>query len=255
MTRRNKIILALLGLAAFLLFMVIQFPARTAWQWVPQEIQNQLRLQGLEGSIWNGHARQVWFQHYDLGRVDWQLSPFGLITGGLSVDFEIDASTIQATGEISSSDTEAFEITELKAVIDPSLLDTRLAPVSLLGTLGMDIKNASYEAGRLIAIEGVASLGSGMLEGPYPLPLGDVSAVLTPAGNETEISIENRDSPLGISGIVLLTADGQYELQFEIHNADPSRQDINDALSLLGRPDDNGRHQIGFRGQVPLQAL
>ncbi len=252
MTRRHKLLLALLGLASFLLFLLIQFPARTAWQWAPQEIQNQIRLQGLEGSIWSGHARQVWLQRYDLGRVDWELSAPGLIMGRLSLDFKIDASTIQAAGEISSSGAQAFTISDLKAVVDPVLLDTQLAPASLQGTLGMDIRSAKFEAGKVIAIEGVASLGSGALEGPYPLPLGDVSAVLTPDNNETQISIENTDSPLGMSGIVLLSADGQYELQFEFQNTDPSRQDIKDALSLLGRPDENGRHQIGFRGQVPL---
>jgi general secretion pathway protein N len=252
MTRRNILILALLGLFTYLLFMLIQFPARTAWQWAPQELQNQLRVQGLEGSIWNGHVRQVWFQRYDLGRVDWQLSALGLVTGRLNLEFEIDASTIQATGEVSGSGSQAFTLTDLKAVIDPALLDTRLSPASLLGTLGMDIRSAEFVAGQILAIEGVASLGNGALAGPYSLPLGDVSAVLTPDGEETEISIENRNSPLSISGIVMLSADGQYELQFELRNTDPARQDLNDALSLLGRPDGNGRYQVGFRGQVPL---
>ncbi|HEY3645864.1 MAG TPA: type II secretion system protein N, partial [Gammaproteobacteria bacterium] len=70
----------LLGAVAYLVFLGATFPAQYLADHLSKKLP-QLRLVGVEGSLFSGSAQQVNYAGNDLGAVDWHfdwLAPFGL---------------------------------------------------------------------------------------------------------------------------------------------------------------------------------
>jgi len=83
-------------LAAFLLFLIVLAPATLISKLMPDD--SSVALNGLSGSIWRGHASQLQHQGRNLGKLDWRLSPWSLITGKVGGKFELDGTQMRADG-------------------------------------------------------------------------------------------------------------------------------------------------------------
>ena len=75
---RKRLILA--GIATFVIGLIITFPARVAYQWFAP---GELKLSGINGSIWRGNAAQGTAGGIYLADVNWSFRPLGLLGGKL----------------------------------------------------------------------------------------------------------------------------------------------------------------------------
>ena len=78
MKNRKRLILA--GIATFVIGLIITFPARVAYQWFAP---GDLKLSGINGSVWRGNAAQGTAGGVYLADVNWSFRPFGLLSGKL----------------------------------------------------------------------------------------------------------------------------------------------------------------------------
>lgn len=81
-----------IGLAGLLLLFAVvlaTFPAALAWRHL-EERAPDLRLQGIEGSIWNGRAQRMALRGLTLGSLQWSLSPWSLPRGRPQLDWKLD---------------------------------------------------------------------------------------------------------------------------------------------------------------------
>lgn len=62
-----------------ILIALITLPARVAWYFASKSAQN-VQLAGLSGTFWRGSAKQTVVAGRDLGRLDWQISPWSLLS-------------------------------------------------------------------------------------------------------------------------------------------------------------------------------
>jgi hypothetical protein len=85
MMRANRWWPLALGVGAYLAFLIVSFPASTAYRWfVPQS----LRLTGIEGTFWSGRAAAGSFEQIVLQDLRWRGAPWQLLLGGVAADFE-----------------------------------------------------------------------------------------------------------------------------------------------------------------------
>ena len=71
----------LLGLFAWLLFMVWRMPATTAYGMVADSLGKEVGLAGISGTVWRGEVQQLQYRNRAVAAVEWRLSPWGLLLG------------------------------------------------------------------------------------------------------------------------------------------------------------------------------
>ena len=72
----------------FIFFLIATTPAR----WVVQTFMPEnadIRLSGITGSVWSGHAESVAIQRQSIKDVSWTINPLVLITGGIGGSVDI----------------------------------------------------------------------------------------------------------------------------------------------------------------------
>lgn len=70
---RNSVITLLLGLFAYIIFLIARLPAEQVVARV--NLPDNLRIQDVSGTIWQGQIGQMSIQGIPLRSVQWQLSP------------------------------------------------------------------------------------------------------------------------------------------------------------------------------------
>ena len=73
------------GLLSFFVFLLVSFPARVAYRWfAPVNVQ----ISGLEGSVWNGTAREMSAYGIYLLSPGWRMKPHYVVLGKLAYAME-----------------------------------------------------------------------------------------------------------------------------------------------------------------------
>ena len=149
--KRFWIIAALIALAV--LIALVTLPARVAWYFASASAQN-VQLAGLSGTFWRGSAKQTVVAGRDLGRLDWQISPWSLISfapemalrvqGG---DVEFEARAKRGTQQLQLS---AIRLSADAAWMAPALGIPALVPTGKLsanfGELVLDTRGLPLRA-------------------------------------------------------------------------------------------------------------
>ena len=248
--RRTHLRAWLLGIAAFLVFLLANLPAEYVAPWVARHAPG-LQLGGISGSLFSGRAESVRFGAEDLGAVDWSfdwLAPF-TATLGYRVhvhDADRDLSARLDTG------LGGLRVRDLKGRISIASLD-RWLPLpskSVSGNLILDLSLLRLKDDRLQSAAGQVELDDGAMTWPSPYTLGSFRMSLQP-GNDggTAAEIHDLASPLHLDAKLTLGADGHYRLAGTLAARDSSDASTRKLLAQLGNPDSTGQYPFDFNGQ------
>ena len=240
----------LLGLAAYLIFLIAALPATYLNSWVGKRFPS-VSLSDVSGSVFSGHAAALRVGQSGLGAVEWNfdwLAPFTLTLG---YHFHLHDDARDLDGRLDAG-FGSLHIRDLKGHIPVSSLDawSPLPTHSLSGSLVLDLKQVQLKAGRLQSATGDMELDDGSISWPAPFTLGSYRMDLTPAaagGVSGEIS--DVASPLKLHADLSLGADGRYQLKGILSARDPGDAATRSFLSNLGRPDSTGQYPFDFNGQ------
>lgn len=75
----------------------LTFPAAVAWRWWGERVSD-VRLQGVNGTIWDGSATRISVRGQVLGRLQWQLSPWKLLTGQPRLQLQVEGPGLKLAG-------------------------------------------------------------------------------------------------------------------------------------------------------------
>lgn len=248
--RRAHLRAWLLGIAAFLLFLVANLPADYLAPWMGRHVPG-LQLSGISGSLFSGRAESVRFGAEGLGAVDWSfdwLAPF-TATLGYQVhahDADRDLSARLDTGF------GGLRVRDLKGRVAIAGLD-RWLPLpskSVSGNLILDLSELRLKDGKLQSATGQVELDDAVMTWPTSYTLGSFRMSLAPAGaGGTEAQIHDLASPLHLDAKLTLGADGHYRLAGTLAARDPSDATTRKLLAQLGNPDSTGQYPFDFNGQ------
>ncbi len=243
----------LAGIAAYLVFLAVQFPADRAYALLAQRLDLPVALYQLEGSAWRGEARELFWEGRRLGRVTWQFRPQSLVLGRLEARVHLTPTA--------SSRLEAVAGRRWDGALYLRAGDARLSlaeleplfnrdPMGLTGILTVTLEELDIEAGRITALRGRAVIEKAGLAPPVDVTVGgfEVDFDLNPEGF-IEARLKDRGGPLQAQGQLRIQPDGSYRLSATLAARDPRRSDIRQALGYLGTPGPDGRISLVRTGK------
>ena len=232
--------LALLGVACFLLALIITFPAPLALQWFAPDA---LKVQGPAGSIWRGSAQAASYSDYYLGSVRWEVRPATLLRGRLAYHVAaqgpngfLDGVFALAPGGVHiSSLSGAAPLQALASVLPPEL------PVSLFnGRAQLKLDELRLESGWPRSAIGEVEVLDLALVAP-PEALGSYQMQL--AGGDDDLvrgtfhdAERNPPSPLEIKGTITLKPDHTYALECTARARPNASDNIKASVGLICPP-------------------
>lgn len=240
----------LLGAVAYLVFLGMSFPAQYMADRLGKKMP-ELRLIGVEGSLFSGSAQQVTYAGVDLGAMDWHfdwLAPFSLTFG---YRIHVHAEDRDLGGRLDMGFRHTY-LRGLEGRVPVSALEHWLPtpPGSITGSLGVHLKELSFKAGGMESAEGAVDLDEAVLKWPTSATLGSFHAELAPvSGGGIKAVLADTASPLKLQATLELAATGAYHVSGVLGAKDPADQATRNLLSGLGTPDSTGQYPFDFKGQ------
>lgn len=242
-----------IGLGVFVAFLIVMFPARVAWNLVPQAMV--VTPVGIEGSIWRGHAQSLLLNGRDLGSLSWRWNPASLVVGRWGYRVELSGSWNEANGVVGVGFTGNLIVTDM--VGNASIEDTiaavlpegRQLPLVVDGDLRMDLDELRLDDQALIELAGRISTADLAIGGRR---IGQLGVDLSDENQGVLAAIYSDGDPSpGIEGEAFLLPGEDYRLDVVV--ADPQRlgNDIDTFVRGFGAPEPDGSWRIRWQGQLP----
>jgi len=240
-----------LAVGLYLLFLLVRLPAGVAIQWLPAAARSvALQFGPVEGSIWSGTLRNVHTPRLPLGDLHWRLSPLSLLRGRIGVRLQLTGDSGRIEGWLGYGFDGSLTASDLRGDVNLHAFDPLLQPVMLNGTLHIATLDTTFTPGRILHLDGEAEWRAARIGGVQDLALGQVRLEARPKGDGSTIRIDNQGGDLAVAGRLTLTRDGTWQLDATLQNRDATRQDLQQLLRFLGRPDSAGRYRFRQSGRL-----
>ncbi|MEZ5454979.1 MAG: type II secretion system protein N [Lysobacteraceae bacterium] len=231
------LLVSVLGLAA--LFHLVPARAWVAWL-LPAAAP--LQLEGVEGSLVNGHAAQLSWRGKVLGPLDWHLHPMGLLQQRVQVDLDLRGEVYAGQGFVDAGRDQVIRLRDVSLRLPAEhlagLIDT--PALQMLGQLQIELANAELNHLFPTALSGDAVWKDAAVMGAAQANLGDVRVrferqndgriVGTVTDSGGPLQIEQGQFSADLSGLKasarLLARDGNAQVQ--------------QALAYIGQPQSDG---------------
>lgn len=248
----------LLASAAILIVLTIgvavQIPAYQAYRWLLGSASG-VQASDFSGSVWNGRAGQFSVDGYQLGEIDWVLSPGALLLGQIQVDWTVSGREVQGQGRVQRAlwDT-AWTVQDLRAKGPATWLQVVVQEpfLQLEGFLDAEISQARIDReGWLLSANGQCHWRSAAVGGTLRTELGDLAVHFRTEEQAIVGDLIDAGGPLGLTGTVQVR-DRQYTVDARLE----ARADVaalRQALLIMGSPDESGRTRLAISGpMLPL---
>lgn len=240
----------LLGIAAYLIFLLAGLPAAYLTSWISTHVSG-LQLAGVSGSLFAGEAEDARYGRTDLGQVQWDFDWWAPFTGTLGYRFHAHGDDHDLQGRVDDG-LGGLHLHDLKGRMLVATLDTwlPLPTNSLSGSVVLDLKQLRAKGGKLQSAEGRVELDDALMHWPTSYTLGSFRMDLTPAAaGGVDAAIADVASPLKLQASVTLAPEGQYQVKGVLAARDPGDASARNLLANLGRPDSTGQYPFDFKGQ------
>lgn len=239
----------LLGLAAFLLALLIVLPAR----WVAAALPESVQCARWSGSVWRGQCNELALRDGEtvvmrLSLLQWRLKPAALLRLRLHAGFHSVWPQGETSGEVMLASSGAIQV---RGMDGRSELDRRFFGALPEGWHGhVDIRDFDLDwhdgiIGRLGGELNVTNLvdARGTALGSYRLAF---TASDTPpfTGQLTDTG-----GPMEVAAELQLTADQSWMLDGRMRVRDAANTRLNRTLDLLSSPDASGWRRLSAAGQ------
>ena len=245
-----------LGLAAFLAFAIVTFPASLAHRWFAPD---ELALTSVRGTIWRGSAAHGAVSGIPFSDLSWRLNPVSLLTG--KVDLIVDELSIGG-GSVRAHVTASRSSTNIRIVDLFMNLQPLTQALPQLGDIRGQVSSRELllelANGWPVSAEGevrVAGLAVPPLipiNGVDRVLLGNFRAVLSAAEAPViATQVVDEGGPIELVGMLRLTPERAYELAAKIRpRAEASNVLVQGIELVSGQPDAEGRRDFRQSGTL-----
>ena len=246
-TRLRRLLLALL---AYLFFLAWTMPASQAYRLFRQQLP-ALKLETLDGTIWNAKATRVELGTLLLRQVRMRLQPLPLLAGRVSLKTDIESALGSLHGIINLKGDNRFQFKELHTSLDAQTAAKQFGiNARLSGRIDVKLKNVTVDGSSLRRANGTIEWHDARITAPFRLALGTVRLHLKYNKTMTGI-IRNTHPHIRLKGEIRFTTPKRYHLKLSLRSTkglDPSLGAALDSLVLKRLGIKSGR-----RGSLHLQ--
>lgn len=240
----------LLGVFAWLAFMVWRLPAQIAYSLAAPRLQLPIKAGALHGTLWQGNGL-LQFQGGLTSKSTWQLSPWSLLMGrlGATVNLQNGENYLNADVEMPLDGGEV-QFSQLNGSATTALIQPYLSmvPVQLQGDISLKLQEFTLTAeGHLKRAEGKIVWNRAGAFLTEKLPLGDLQMVLhTRDKGGIEGKISDSGGPLQIAATLTIDPSGKLKLTGRVKTTEQAIPALRNALAMLGKSDAEGFYPLNL---------
>lgn len=255
--RRRVWPLLLLGVLAYAIFLLVQFPAAVAHAFARGALSGAgVQLAGLSGSVWSGRAASAQIQGLPLGGVNWQLRVLPLLTGRAAGELSFRHDQGSGRTRFSAGNGNA-RLNDVEAQIPAAHVAplVKAVPLTLGGTLVLRMQEIEMQAdapAKLVSASGRlvwqdAALG---VANPRAYALGNLGADIETTTDGLRANLRDGGGPLEMDVQALLTPDARYRVTGRFGTRAEAEQELVTAIRFMGRPGPDGRVVVDLNGKL-----
>ena len=238
-----------LGAGAYLAFVIALLPADVAWRWLAAD---DLRLAGVQGTVWSGRAALASAGPLGFRDIRWQVRPGSVLLARPGGHFEtgLGDGFLQTEVRIGRSE---IVLTGLTATCSLSVLASALPIAGIRGQVSLQLTELILHDGWPTAARGQLRLGQltvPSLVGGDPITLGNFNVTLSGADG-LQGAFEDQGGPMEVRGSAGLSAAGEYEISGLVRARPEADIALQRGIELLtGPPDTDGMRAFSLTGTL-----
>ena len=248
---KHRNLLIGVGVACFIVFVVVSLPASVITALVPADI---VQIGGTSGTLWSGEATRVQIFGVQLTNTRWTLHPLQLLLGRVALHLETNPPGGSVSSDLTLGITGTITVKNLDAtgLVAPLAQLMKLPPSG--GEISLQIELLTIKNDWPSNIVGKVRIGNLPLNliGVAAGPVGsyEVRFAADPVPEDGRIVGELQDlgGPLELRGSIYLDPPRNYELDAYVKASMDAPADLSRGLALLGPADANGNHQLMMSG-------
>lgn len=253
--RRRLLGYSVLGLTAFLVFMLTQAPAALVTDHLSQRMAG-FGVQAVQGTALSGAVQGVRWRAFQAEHLVWRWRPLALFTGRLEFDLNIRDPEATLAGKVALELDRDLQFRALSGRLPLAKLGTlmRQPALPMQGVVDFDLQELRLNAaGQPRSAHGLIRLLSLRTDLGPPLDLGDFELRLRDAHpNSLQGTLKDAGGPLILEGILTVDPDGRYRFNGQAAVRDAGNQALRKTLQLLGPPNNNGQWPLNLSGVLAL---
>lgn len=230
-----------IAIASYLLFLLMTVPAKPFTDLINKHTDAQ--VQGVSGTLWDGHANSVRIKDMQLLDTHWSLVVWKLLIGQLAADVEGEFRNNTFATEAGSTITGNMFINDLKTRLSAQDISELAAiPLAQLsGTFDLDIETASWKQGGLPEASGVVTWDQAAITVAQAVSLGKVTLKLTESEEQLLLAeIKNNGGDITLGGTAKLMPDKKYAVDIKLTPSATADANIRQSLGMFAKPQGNG---------------
>lgn len=244
----------ILIVGAFICSLVAHLPARVILDNVP--LNRDLSIRGVDGTLWQGVAKGVSWQDYDLGEVQWQWEPLELFAGKAQINLRIGRNSglnVEGRGAVGYSLSGPYAENVLVSVPAAQIVQriSLPAPVSATGQVELMVRNYQYDTPLCKALDGNLVWDSSAIGSPLgSLELGQIFADLECIEGSIGVKGQQENNQVAGGLDATINPDATYAIDAWFRPGDEFPSGLGKQLSWLGNPDSQGRYAFVYSGKL-----
>ena len=245
MPQRSRLVA--IGLATFVVGVILFFPARVAYRWfAPPEVT----VGAISGSVWSGSASEAVAAGVYLRELQWQLQPLALLTGRLAYTIKTNLASGFLQGELAMGATGSISGRNVTAVMPLQNLQAVLPVAGLQGNLSAQFSELEIDEGLPIRLVGVVEVSRLVVPLVQRDSLGGFKAEFFTQENGIVASVEDTDAVFDLAGSLRIATDRSYEFVASLSPRANTPAAVRQQMQFLGSANERGQHELRLEGSL-----
>lgn len=247
--RRTWVRFALAGVAAYLVFLLVNLPASWLGYALERASGGAIALGAPGGTVWKGRgtiAARSGSGFKSLADVEWRCNPLSIFTGALAVTVSGDAPGASLKGNLRLG-VRSVRLEKVDATVPLALVEAAVPLVSIWKPEGrVRVVADSLEIGRG-SVRGAATVEWAEAGLSGVARVGDYRLQITGAGDRAGLKLSTQRGDLRMNGDGEWRADQPRQIQLRgIANASPARKDLEPLLAMIAGEGQGSSRQFGW---------
>lgn len=237
--------LILVGILTLIIGLVVTLPARVAFSWVSLPF---VSLNGVQGTVWSGTAREFSTNGVYLRDLQWRARPLQLLTGKLA--YQVSGSPVSGffDSEVAIELGGKLTLRNLTASVPLQMLERAAGIRGLRGSASLQFERLQLVAGRPAAMEGRIETTDVVVPLLARASLGGYRADFFTQNNGIVASVEDTDGVYDLAGSLQVNSDRSYQFLGKVMAKPGTSKELADKLDVLLPADEAGRKELRFDG-------
>jgi len=242
------------GVISYLVFLLFTAPAAPVINLVLDQKNPQFRIQGISGTLWNGHAQRITIKSsHTITNTNWSVIFWRLLTGELGIDFDTTYNNQPVSGSAGLGLGNTISMRDIHAELDAhSFGDMMGMPLGeLSGNISLNLESVYWDQESIPTASGTILWNKAAITVAEKAELGNVSIILSESdANPLIATISNKGGHLKLSGQANVSEDGKYDLDLKLLPGAEASNNVKSSLAMFAKKQSDGNFVVKNTGTL-----